>query len=572
MDEIKQSYIINRQLIIFIKAADISLITLFIIYNVFFFSMIIQINSDYRLAIKYLNNPQYLNSLREATEIIEIDQARRDHRKNPIIRANNPSPSSTPHTCQNVFTVVEDMDSMTDKTLLCNPNYDVLAGRKLNVHSGPYIYSEQTLISRYDIETYYATLNDPTIRFFRNDDAQDEVSKASTLNYNINTDGYCETPPVVNTFSNNNDQSIAGFAGTGVKLYGFDHDFFKVTFHINMGNLAYIYKNEEFTATDPLSPVESDTEPFTTESGSVRGISPDNERFAGVDAIYSLAIVCEPIDSTIEIQCLNCPIYHNQYITNQVSSNAINDDIPYRVNGETAGTKYDQNIVWLYEDSTTLLKETVNYRTDYIVETKIVTSYFNTSGQGYIRCHPVLLNDVPNLVPPVSPSTVPNNYDETCNFESCSRIWMPSNSDPSDNCTQQTTEDTFTMYNPEENIQCGNTSTVPGEIFWGTQCPSGSVKMCDNTLSGVASSPGVASGCRLANNGNLLIEGFSVEIELITTRRLPEHLNMQQNVSLSVAFGESDTIIQNYISSDSTKDWCGIKNKINVIPYPYDSM
>lgn len=572
MDKINQSYIINRQLIVSIKASSIVLITLFIIFNIFFIPTCIQSISNYRLINKYLHNPQYLASLKETTEIIQLENDRNpdglNHRRNPVIRA-NPSPSSSPHECKNVFTVVEDMDTMTDKTLLCNPNYDLLEGRKLDVHTGPYIYSEKTLISRYDIETYYATLNDPTIRFFRNDDAQDEVSKASTLNYNINTDGYCNTPPVVDTSANSNPNNTVGFAGTGVQFYAFDHDFFKVTFHINMGNLAYVYKNEKYTATDPLSSVESDTQPFTTESGSVNGISPDNERFAGVDTIYSLAIVCEPIDESISITCLNCPIYHNQYITNQVSTNAINEDIPYRTNGGTAGTKYDQNIVWLYADPTTLQKETVNYRTDYIVETKTINSYFNVSGTGYIRCHPILLNDVPNLVPPVSPSSNQSNYDGNCDFETCSKIWMPSLTDPNDNCTQQTIVDTFTMYNPSENIQCGNTSTVPGEIFWGTQCPSGSVKMCTNTISGVASNPGVSSGCRIANNHNLLTEGFSVEIELVTTRRLPEHLNLQQNVSLSVAFGESDSIIQNYISPDGTKDWCNIRNKINIVHYPY---
>lgn len=558
-EEIKQSYMVNRQIIVFVKAMTIALICLFIIYNIFFFSMFIQISSDYRLINKYLHNPQYLESLREATEIIELRQERR----NPIVRAAAATPSSTPRSCNNVFTVVEDTDTNTDKTLLCNPNYDLLLAKKMNVHSGPYIYSEQTLISRYDVETYYATVNDPTIRFFRNDDAQDEVSKSSTLNYNIETEGYCDTPPVVDMFSNTNTKDTYGFVGTGIKFYAFDNDFLKITFHINMGNLAYIYDNEEFTATDPLS----NETLLNTKSDNVRGISPDNERFAGVDTIYSLAIVCEPIDTSVGTNCLNSPIYHNQYITNQVSANAINDDTT-RPSGGTAGTKYDQNIVWMYESDNQT--ETVNYRTDYIVETKIITTYFTASGYGYIRCHPVLLNDVPNLVPPRSPYDDPTSYDPTCNFETCSKIWMPSSSSASDNCTQQTIEDTQNMYNPKENIQCGDSASVPGAIFWGTQCPSGSVNMCDNILTGIASNPGVAAGCRVANNNNLLMEGFSAEIELITTRRVPESLNLQQNVSISVGFGESDSIIKQYISNDSTKNWCNIKDKINIIPYPYD--
>lgn len=522
--------------------------------------MFVQILSDYRLINKYLHDPQYLESLREATEIIELNENRRNH----IIRA-VASPSSTPRSCNNVFTVVEDTDTNTDKTLLCNPNYDLLLSKKMNVHSGPYIYSEQTLLSRYDIESYYATINDPTIRFFRNDDAQDEVSKSSMLNYNINTEGYCSTPTVVDVFSNTNTKDTSGFVGTGIKFYAFDNDFLKITFHINMGNLAYVYGNEDFTTTDPLSDKDSTTLPINSKSGDVRGISPDNERFAGVDTIYSLAIVCDPIDSSVNTKCLNAPIYHNQYITNQVSANAINDDT-IRPNGGPAGTKFDQNIVWMYEGDNKV--ETVNYRTDYIVETKIITTYFNVSGNGYIRCHPVLLNDVPNLVPPKSPSGSPLYSDTTCNFETCSKIWMPS-STSGDNCTQQSISDTENMYNPDENIQCGDSNSVSGAIFWGVQCPSGSVKMCDNIVTGVASNPGVAAGCRVANNNNLLMEGFSADIELITTRRSPETLNIQQNVSISVGFGESDSIIDKYISPEGTKNWCNIKDKINIIPYPY---
>lgn len=501
------------------------------------------------------SDPCYLERLRHITEAIELSNTtgstesrqRASRHTRGTIRADTvPSPSPTPHFCSTQFT--SDNGTVIEQCYAAN---DIMDLPETVLYSGQTIYSNGTLITRSRANEFFSSFSDSTLRFFRNDN-MDVIYDNLVPGEPINTTGYCATPPVVEYFETTFNESEVAYVGAGVSFDVNKDDMIKVSFVVNMGNAAYLYKNEIYSTT---------RSPQFPENNNGHTNNHFAERLAGTNAVYSLSVVC---DAPVSITCHDAPIFHSQYYINSTFSNKQYNGIP-ATNSEF-GLRYVQNIVFTNINNTVQASYS---RTDYIVEEKTAHAYFYAQESGAVRCHPVLIQDVPHLTVPLSPSQIisPSLTGPLLSPATCGRHLMPSAA-TGDTCSDQRLQNASNILNTADQIYCGTGPVPPGYTRWNDTLYPYAIQMCLSASSystSAANNPGIAAACRMANNRNLVMFGYTAELELITTSR-------QQPIDLSMRYspgrGEQDEMVAKFIYPANTGyDWCHIDEHVNLHPY-----
>lgn len=235
-----------------------------------------------------------------------------------------------------------------------------------NLDVGP-IYVDEALVSRTYPSQFFGFIRDDVPRVFDPVDYQQGSEECSFTG---------PRPFYKNTLSN---ETISirpvgqhmkciqpAYVGTGVFFIGHPGDTFNVEMTLNMGNLAFEYiENQRVTdqGFSSIFPGVDDPDTIT-----------DNN-FVSTNAIYSLVAVCTIYNGTNpvngDLTCQSAPIFHSEYTIGT---------LPELFNGGDSRNSYI---------------EPKTIKTVFSIDKNIPSLY-----PVGVRCHPVLVYDVPDLTVP----------------------------------------------------------------------------------------------------------------------------------------------------------------------------
>lgn len=235
-----------------------------------------------------------------------------------------------------------------------------------NLDIGP-IYVDDSLISRTYPHQFFGFMRDDTPRVFdpvEFMEGSDECTGKSPRHFfpNSTSGATASIRPV----GQHMKCIQPAYVGTGVLFVGHPGDTFDVEMTINMGNLAFDYFQDVHTPDKGFSSIF----PGQDDPDTIK----DNN-FVATNAIYSLVAVCTVYNGTHPIlgnlNCQSAPIYHSEY---------------------TIGTLPE---LFNAGDSRNSYIEPKTIRTVFTINKNL--PFYEPVG---VRCHPVLVYDVPDLTAP----------------------------------------------------------------------------------------------------------------------------------------------------------------------------